>query len=291
MWWDLTGDAWLKAIAEWAASQGLGMCYFNLRDRKEWPCLTNHYVIVAGTTPRSAEYFHAVVALAKWEGAETRLEYIHDPYPDGEYITDPDHCLFFVPPNAKSERENDMKKTTKPVHESPDNFLSHHGNPGHGIDYSGSGLQGSPAEIVANLKALNATRALDESGALVVTVYHTPGFKSTPQSAASTSPDNVATENKLVAAYNEALKTGNLAKVHKAVDWVNKQRMAMGGIQELVPPSDFAILAEADNALGKAAKYLNAERVAFAETGEASLAGSPIPWFDTPEAFKALSDY
>lgn len=184
-----------------------------------------------------------------------------------------------------------MKKTTKPVHESPDNFLSHHGNPGHGIDYSGRGLQGSPAEIVANLKALNATRALDESGALVETVYRTPGFVAGPDTPAAHTIANTAIENKLVATYNDALKTGDLAKVHKAVDAVNKQRMAMGGIAELVPPSDFAILAEADNPVGKAAKYLISERVAFNETGEASLAGSPIPWFDTVEAFKALSDY
>lgn len=185
-----------------------------------------------------------------------------------------------------------MKKHPQPaVKESPDNFLSHHGNPGHGIDYSGSGLQGSPAEIVANLKTLNATRFIHDNGDLVETVYHTPGFVAGPDTPAAHTIANTAIENKLMATYNDALKTGDLAKVHKAVDAVNKQRMAMGGIAELVPPSDFNILAEASNPVGEAAKYLIEERVTFAETGAPSIAGSPIPWFDTVEAFKALSDY
>ena len=67
-WWDLTGDAWLKAIINWAKSRNLGVCYFSLKDRKEWPLLVNHYVIVAGTTPRSREYLHSVVARAEWDG-------------------------------------------------------------------------------------------------------------------------------------------------------------------------------------------------------------------------------
>jgi hypothetical protein len=96
-WWTISGDAWLRAIAQWASERGLGICYFNLRDRKEYPVLANHYVIVGGDTPRSKEYFHAVVALAKWEGGTTRLEFIHDPCRDGDFITEPDHCLFFVP--------------------------------------------------------------------------------------------------------------------------------------------------------------------------------------------------
>lgn len=95
-WWELTGDAWLKAICDWAAGRHLGVCYFSLRDRKEWPLLMNHHVIVAGDTTRSTEYHHAVVAMAKWDGKETRLEFVHDPCPDGDFITNPDHCLFFV---------------------------------------------------------------------------------------------------------------------------------------------------------------------------------------------------
>lgn len=104
VWWDLTGDEWLRAIVQWAASRGLGVCYFNLRDRKEWPLLMNRYVIVAGSTPRSSEYHHAVIARAKWDGAETRLDFVHDPFIDGGYITDPDHCLFFVEDGATRSR-------------------------------------------------------------------------------------------------------------------------------------------------------------------------------------------
>ena len=95
--WELTGGAWLKAISDWAESRGLGVCYFSLRDRAEWPHLNNHYVIVAGDTPRSSEYFHCVVAQAKTCDGKTQLHFVHDPCRDGSYITNPDHCLFFVP--------------------------------------------------------------------------------------------------------------------------------------------------------------------------------------------------
>ncbi len=94
--WDLVGDAWLKALVEWAISRQLGFCYFNLKDRKEWPLLAGHYVIVGGSTKRSEEYLHAVVAKAEWDGKTTRLEYVHDPMVVGDFIDEPDHCIFFV---------------------------------------------------------------------------------------------------------------------------------------------------------------------------------------------------
>lgn len=97
-WWPLTGSSWLKAIVDWADSRGLGVCYFDLKNRKDWPILANHHVIVAGDTSRSNEYFHAVIAHAIWDetSGTTRLDFIHDPYKRGDFISQPDHCLFFV---------------------------------------------------------------------------------------------------------------------------------------------------------------------------------------------------
>lgn len=99
-WGNLIGMDYLRTIAKWAIDQGLGFCFFDLKNRLEWPVLANHYVIVAGDTSRSKEYFHTVVARTVWTGEKTRLEYVHDPYEYGDYIRNPDHCLFFIPKNG-----------------------------------------------------------------------------------------------------------------------------------------------------------------------------------------------
>lgn len=98
VWWDLVGADWITAIMRWAESRGVGFCYFSLKDRIEWPHLSGFHLVVAGETPRSSEYLHAVVARAEYDPAEnqTRLHWVHDPLRGGEFITDPDHCLFFI---------------------------------------------------------------------------------------------------------------------------------------------------------------------------------------------------
>lgn len=183
---------------------------------------------------------------------------------------------------------------------SADVFLSNHGNLGYGIDYSGRGLKGTPVEIVDHLRALNSTRQLIK-GELVDNVYHTPDFKAMPDSPASKMDKNVQKHSTLVAAAEDAEKTGDLAKVAAAADKVNALRMVMGGIPEYVPFSDFIILSKADNALGAAARYLQEERARWEQvqnenrgTPEEALPlmrGSPVPWFDTPEAYKALLEF
>ena len=96
LWWELSGDDWIEAIKNWAESRGLGFVYFDLKDRTQWPVLHGFYGIAAGPTPRSAEYFHAVVVKAVHEDNRTRLEFIHDPCPNGNFIMDFDHLIFFV---------------------------------------------------------------------------------------------------------------------------------------------------------------------------------------------------
>lgn len=183
---------------------------------------------------------------------------------------------------------------------SADVFLSNHGNLGGGIDYSGRGLKGTPAEIVANLQALNATRTLVK-GEVVETVYHTPDFKALPDSPDAHDDKNVQKHSKLVTAAEDAEKTGDLEKVRAAADKVNALRMVMGGIHEYVPFSDFIILSKANNAVGVAARYIQEQRArweqvqyensATPEEAMPLMHGSPVPWFDTPEAFKALNDF
>ncbi len=75
---------------------------------------------------------------------------------------------------------------------SPDVLLSQLG-----IRYDGNGLQGSAAQIVANLIKLTAAYDAGE--------YYTPDFQTAPLSGASFDPANVLKRSALSAAYNDVL--------------------------------------------------------------------------------------
>lgn len=160
---------------------------------------------------------------------------------------------------------------------SPDVFLSRNG-----VRYDGSGLKGSPAEILANLITLNNMRTWsDETGQFSYYAYRTPGFSPAPFSAAEFDPNNVFAENLAMNAYYLALQTGDLGKVRAAVDNVNRLVMKIGG-NELMPPSDFILTSRAQTPLGEAARFLVGQ-----------LQGNPVdtPWFFTYAAYLALKSY
>lgn len=127
---------------------------------------------------------------------------------------------------------------------SPDVLLSRLG-----LRYGGGpgDLQGTPAKIVDNLIKLTALYDAD--------VYHTEGFATAPMSSASFDRGNVDKRATLNRAYRDAVDSGNVAAVHKAVDRYNKLLMVMSG-QELVPPSDFEVAAHQQTALGDAARWI-----------------------------------
>ncbi len=118
-----------------------------------------------------------------------------------------------------------------------------------GLQYGGRAqdLQGSPAKIVANLIAL--TKAYDTED------YRTPGFFTVPFSSATQDPKNVALDTVLTEAYKDALRSGNVAAVHKAADKLNKLAMVASGA-ETVPPPDFEIIARQKTPLGDAARWI-----------------------------------
>ncbi len=118
------------------------------------------------------------------------------------------------------------------------------------LRYDGSGLQGSPAQIVARLVTL--------SDALRAGTYQTSNFTPAPVTAATFDPRNVQKEQDAMIAYLESLQTGSPGKVHRAVDAVNKIRMVKSGT-ELIPPSEFDILAHQQTPLGETARWLVAE--------------------------------
>ena len=165
---------------------------------------------------------------------------------------------------------------------SPDVFLSQHG-----IRYDGLGVSGTPAEIVAHLKTLNATRKIGDDGKLKDEVYRTVGFAPAPFGPNSFNPATIASERKAIQAYQAALSSGDLNVVHGAVDDINAVRAVKGG-SEFVPQSDFDILAHANSELGQMARYIASERLWVEETGFGSTSGSVLPWFDTVEAFHEL---
>ena len=98
--WEYTGNEWVWKLQEWAANRGLGICYFSLKNREDWPILDGFHCIVAGTTHRSKDYQHCIVAKASTDraGGNTRLEFVHDPCREGGYVTDPEFAIFFVRP-------------------------------------------------------------------------------------------------------------------------------------------------------------------------------------------------
>lgn len=185
----------------------------------------------------------------------------------------------------------------KPTHtaESADNFLSHHGNIGSGIDYSGRGLKGTAVEIVEHLKTL-ALASQSEP-------YTTEGFHAvTGNPIDNPNANSLEWTNKrrdAQKAYEDVLATGDVKKVHAAVDKLNKIQAIMGG-KAAVAASDFDIIAHQQTPLGEAARFIKNERVRYAEVQAANpeendqiaaMRGSVIPWFDTPEAFKALAAF
>jgi len=119
-----------------------------------------------------------------------------------------------------------------------------------GLTYDGRGLQGTPAEIVANLQILNAARKV---------TYRTPGFTSVPTNPNTTAPAMVAQETKAMEKYYDAVRSGDPEAVHKCVDAVNHIREVKSGV-ELIPPSDFDILANAQTPVGLAARWLSGNK-------------------------------
>lgn len=126
---------------------------------------------------------------------------------------------------------------------SPDVFLSQQ----LGIRYDGSGLHGSPKEIVNNLTLV--VQAYDAG------TYQTPEFVQGPVTGALFNSANVAKLNVLKDAYEDSLKSGDVRKVHKAVDALNNFRMRVGG-QETIPYSDFEIVAHGQNDVGSTARWI-----------------------------------
>lgn len=133
---------------------------------------------------------------------------------------------------------------------SPDVLLSRLG-----LRYDGTGLQGTPAQIVSRLVTL--------ANAIRLGTYQTANFVPAPVTPATFDPRNVQKEQAAMQAYLESLQTGLPAKVHRAVDAVNKIRMVKSGT-ELIPPTNFDILAHQQTPLGEAARWLIAEEMAGA---------------------------
>jgi len=184
---------------------------------------------------------------------------------------------------------------------SPDVFLSRKQ-----IRYDQIGLKGTPLEIVYNLEILNSTRDWnDDSNSFDYFQHRTDRFISASinpiDNPASVNPENVATLTSLMNSYRDSLKTGNTTVVYAVVDAVNKLLGIKGG-QELIPPTDFDIIAEGNTPLGEVARIINECRKVFQESG---LTGEDVfatdfdgdqrcrlgYWFDTRDAFDSLNEF
>lgn len=171
---------------------------------------------------------------------------------------------------------------------SPDVFLSQNRISTSG--YGGLVLNSNPAIYVASLQLLSSLRSIDQSGRLVDNMYVTPGFTPGTFGPADFSLIMEQKLNAAMDAYRTSFKSGDLAAVHRAQDQVNLLRMTLG-YGALPWFTDFEIVAEGPTAAGELARIIYSERQSIADTGAPSFAGSPIPWFDTVDAYKALAAF
>lgn len=162
---------------------------------------------------------------------------------------------------------------------SPDVFLSRNG-----IRYDGNGMPGSPAQIVDALVKLNATRIWNEDTGEFDQVVYEPDFVAVGMNPNTFSSQWINKESAARAAYDVALKTGSLGKVHAAVDAINAVRQIKGGAS-FQGASDFEILANGNNAVGNVAKYLVSEWQSAVDNG------GNLPWFWTRTGYDALNAY
>jgi len=169
----------------------------------------------------------------------------------------------------------------------PDVFLSQHRLRTDG--YGGLFLNADPGVYVASLKLLSSLRTLDvKAGTLSEYIYVTPGLTPGSMGPADWSLVMIGRLTAAMDKYRASFKTGDLQQAHAAQDEVNLLRMILG-YGPLPWMTDFQVIAEGPTAAGECARLIYTERLA--EGGAGTFAGSPIPWFDTVEAFNALAAY
>lgn len=177
---------------------------------------------------------------------------------------------------------------------SPDVFLSRanatlpDGTVANGIAYDRFPF--SAAAVVLAMQQLNTFREWNnETQSFDEIVYHTPGFTPVAQDAGTIGdPRHAKEQSRFENAYLAALHTGDLAKVHAAVDACNALAMKIGG-PECVPQSEFNIVAhEPGFPIGWLARTIISQRAAGPDELPPH---SIIPWWDTKEAFDALNAY
>jgi len=94
--WEYTSIEWIGKLIEWARTKNLGLVYFELKNRENWPYIDNVFVGLVGSCSRSKEFDHTVVARAETENGVTKLYYEHDPYEFGDFIQNPSYFFFFT---------------------------------------------------------------------------------------------------------------------------------------------------------------------------------------------------
>jgi len=96
------GDSWnFTEVQEWLRDKyGLQAVEIHIegKDLYFYETLVDIECIIIGQSPRT-NVLHAIVAKIKDAGRQ-KFEYIHDPHPDGTFISgEPVHVTFFIPVN------------------------------------------------------------------------------------------------------------------------------------------------------------------------------------------------
>lgn len=87
---------WRERTNAWLATRGLGAVEVNLTTEEAalYPLPPGMWVLVAGHTTRHPERLHSVVARTLSGGCT--WEYMHDPHPEGGFLTKATHVMWLA---------------------------------------------------------------------------------------------------------------------------------------------------------------------------------------------------
>lgn len=91
-------DSMLPKMVDWCRRQNVGIAYIDVSGREEvWPVLDGFYLIACGKTKRSDYMNHAVIIRPWLVDGRTELEPVHDPCPDGKFLTKVEYLFLLLP--------------------------------------------------------------------------------------------------------------------------------------------------------------------------------------------------
>jgi len=94
----MEGD-WIQHLQAWLEPRGLMYLELDCDKNDMLDChalIDGTLCILTGHSPRNPEKFHCIIGKYVLKDNEQQMKYIHDPHPDGTWITDFKHYAFIM---------------------------------------------------------------------------------------------------------------------------------------------------------------------------------------------------